>query len=65
MPSGSAPGSFPVTPKGKGRESLWSPQSDIRPPSVKCDNIEVLTGAENYDDWCDEMELIFDGMGIK
>ena len=65
MPSGSAPGSFPVTPKGKGRESLWSPQSDIRLPSVKFDNIEVLTGAKNYDDWCDEMELIFDEMGIK
>ena len=42
-----------------------SPQSDIRLPSVKFDNIEVLTGAENYDYRCDEMELIIDGMGIK
>jgi hypothetical protein len=38
---------------------------DMRIPAVKLDNIEILTGHENYDDWADQVTIVLDAMQLS
>ncbi|CCX04219.1 Similar to hypothetical protein VITISV_009642 [Vitis vinifera]; acc. no. CAN75537 [Pyronema omphalodes CBS 100304] len=38
---------------------------DMEISTVKLDNIEVLTGHDNYEDWRDQMMIIFDAMQVS
>jgi transposase InsO family protein len=38
---------------------------DMRIPTVKLDNIEILTGHENYDDWADQVTIVLDAMQLS
>ena len=37
---------------------------DFRPAAVKLDNIDVLTGQDNYEDWSSQMSMVFDAMSV-
>ena len=57
-----APGFYPNLPSGTGKKSTRTTQF-FKPASVKLDNLEILTGHDNFDDWARQMKMVFVAMG--
>jgi hypothetical protein len=38
---------------------------DLRLPQVKLDNIEILTGHDNYEDWAEQVTIVLDAMQLS
>ena len=64
------PGTFPTSdsmstkPLASSTRNPWASTYTAR-PSVKLDNIDVLEGHANYDDWVDQMTIVFTAMGCE
>jgi hypothetical protein len=37
----------------------------LRLPPVKLDNIEILTGHENYEDWAEQVTVVLDALQLS
>ena len=67
-PAQNVPGEFqesaryPELPEYSG--STFKADKGYHIPSVKLDNIDILTGHENYEDWSEAMTIVFDAMMV-
>ena len=58
-----APSIEEAAPSEEPKRSFTLPK-DFRPASVKLDNIEPLTGQQNYDVWSSQMTMVFDATSV-
>ena len=64
MPTGGTTSS-PSAGLSSSSSTAWIPYKNTKAISVKLDNIDPLTGHENYEDWSLQLTLILNAMGTK
>jgi hypothetical protein len=62
--SGPASHKGPTSSSSPSAETLQI-SNDMRIPAVKLDNIEILTGHENYQDWADQVTIVLDAISCS